>query len=912
MIVAVTHRKPQPHLFFNSPMSVPWHQLSLEEVWEHLETNPHKGLLEEEAARRQAAQGPNRIAEEERRPLYEKILAQFKSPLVYVLLIAGAFTVVLGEYLDAIVIAVALLINVIVGVLQEERASRAFEKLRASQHTRAIALRGGKKHNIPAEDLVTGDIVLLEAGWKVPADVRLIEAKELRVNEAALTGEWLAVRKEPGVLPTDTPLAERTNMLYMGTLVTEGSGKGVVVACGDATEVGTIAAALGSVEEGATPLQRKLQGLAHFLAYGIAAIAAGIFALGVVRGEPLEEMLLIGVAIAVAAIPSGLPAAVTVVLAIGMEEILKRGGLVRNLLAAETLGSTTIILTDKTGTLTQAKMRVKEIHTESSLGTRDESADDWTRDDRFALECAVMVADAFVEEQEDAPRKLTVHGRPVEKAVVLAGLEAGISKAHLSEVWTRLDYLPFSSAQRFAAALYARAGKHERRLFVAGAPELLLEGATHFYRDGRKMKMAPEVRAAFLAQCDARSRDGLRLIGVGYREVAWHAFPDDKEEIPRDLVFAGFIALQDPLREDVADSIREVQEAGARVIMVTGDNIETARAVARRVGILAGANIAVRGEELARYDDDALYELLLRQVAVIARATPRQKLRMVEVLRARGEAVAMTGDGVNDAPALRAASIGVAVGSGTEVAKEASDLVLLNDSFTIITAAIEEGRRIIDNLRKIIAYLLSTSFSEVFVIAAALMVGVPLPLLPSQILWANIVQEGFMSFAFAFEKKDPHAMQRDPRSSSSQRMITPELRTLILAVSTVTGVFLVALYFSLRALSLPLGEIRTMMFVALSLGVIFFSFSLKSLDTPLWRINPFDNRYLLGALLVSISLLVAAVSLPALRTLLSLTPLTSFDLAILAGVGLFNLATIEIAKYLLFVRRYRKRPGLVE
>ncbi len=860
------------------------------------------GLSHEEVQRRRSTYGENVFAKAERHSLGRVVLRQFKNPLVVVLCAAVVVTLGLGEHLDALVIFLALLINVVVGTVQEERAGAAFERLSASQERRAIVLRDGARENIPARELVPGDVVLLEGGYAVPADARIFEEKDLRVNEAVLTGEWLAVAKQSGELGRDVPLAERANMVWMGTLIEAGYGRALVVATGSRTELGRIAESLSSIEEQRTPLQENMRRIAHLISYFIAAALALIFIVGVLRGEGIREMVFIAIAVAVAAIPTGLPAALTIVLAIGMETILKRGGLVRNLLAAETLGSTTVILTDKTGTLTEARMRLAAL--QSYAGIRDASHVP-LGDNRFLLELAVMASDAFIEEDENDRTKLTVHGRPIEKAVVLAGLEVGVVQGLVHNDFPRLDYLQFTSARRFGASLHKNPHKKTNRIVLTGEPETLIE-ASAFVRLADKREQASEaIKVRFRERLAELAREGKRVIGVAYRDASFDSMPEEGpgvHELLKNVVFAGLLVFEDPVRPEVAAAIREVRGAGAQVIMLTGDNPETARTIAAEVGItVPGDELVVHASELEQWTDEELYEKL-KVVRAIARALPATKLRIARVLRARGEVVAMTGDGINDAPALRAASIGVAVGSGTEVAKEASDLVLIDNSFSVIVAAIEEGRRIIDNLKKIIAFLLSTSFSEIILIAGALAGGAAIPLTPVQILWANIVGGDLVSFAYAFEKKDPTAMRRNPRNAAAKNIVTRELVWLILILSVVSGLTSIALYYLLLSWRIPMEEIRTVLFVTIALDSIFFSFSLKAFDTPVWRIKPFENVHLLGALAVSLGLLLMALSVPAMRALLSLAPLTMFELGLLAGVGLANLAVIEAAKWFIFER----------
>lgn len=879
-----------------------WERLSIDEVRRLLAVDLRDGLTHEEVQRRTELYGHNELRRVEYDNILEIIGRQFKSPLVLVLCAAGIITFLLGEHVDSIVIFLALLINVVVGTLQEERAGKAFEKLNASQERHAVVFRNGVRENILATQLVPGDILLMEGGYFIPADVRIIEEKDLRVNEAALTGEWLAVAKQSDSLDEDKPLAERTNMAWMGTLIEAGYGRGVVVATGARTQLGQIATELTTIDEQVTPLQKNIRSIARFISYAIAGALALIFVIGIARGEGLREMLFIAIAVAVAAIPTGLPAALTIVLAIGMETILKRGGLVRNLLAAETLGSTTIILTDKTGTLTEAHMKLSALY--SYQGVRDHIASP-QHDNRFLLELAVLASDAFIEEKEDAPNKLTVHGRPIEKAVVLSGLEAGVVQSLLLSEYPRIDYLQFTSARRFGASLHRNPHKKTNRLIITGEPETLLNAATAVRLDGKREKATEHEKNRFTETLESLAREGKRVIGVAYRDASFDEIPEEGPDVHdclKNVVFAGLVVFEDPIRREVSGAIAEVRGAGAQVIMITGDNPETARYIAREVGITQpGDELVIRGVEIEEWDDQTLYTKL-QATRVIARALPAHKLRIARVLKANGEVVAMTGDGINDAPALRAASIGVAVGSGTEVAKEASDLVLIDNSFSVIVAAIEEGRRIIDNLKKIIAFLLSTSFSEIILIAGALAGGVAIPLTPVQILWANIVGGDLVSFAYAFEKKDPTAMRRDPRSARAKNIVTKQLVSMIVILSLVSGITTIALYYWLLGKGVPMEEIRTIMFVTLSLDSIFFSFSLKALDTPVWRINPFDNKYLLGALGVSMSLLLLALSFGPMQRLLSLVPLAAWEIGLLLCVGLVNLAAIELTKWLYFER----------
>lgn len=884
--------------------TVGWHTVSKSATLSHFSVAEDTGLSNEVVLERQSQYGRNILAKKRTLGALGLVLKQFKSSLVLILLGAGIITLFLDHTLDAIIIFIALTINVVIGFFQEQRASQAFEKLNSTQEQYATVIRNGKKSILSSLELVPGDIVVLEAGMYVPADMRLVTDKGLSVNEAALTGEWIAVEKDSTKERKDTtPLAERENMVWMGTLVANGYGVGVVVETGMRTQVGAIANQLTLVEERETPLQQNIRRIARFLLYVIGGAVFFIFLLGILRGESVSEMFLVAIAIAVASTPSGLPAAVTIVLAIGMESILKKGGLVRNLLGAETLGSTTIILTDKTGTLTEAKMKVSGLY---SLEGIEEKIIGPTGDNLTLLSAALLSSDAFIENKGADVEELVVQGRPMEKALIFAGIDDGIMQDGLLKESPRLDFLTFSSSRRFSASLHKNPEQGGNMLYVSGAPEEILARATFVYHKHKIQKLTPAIRATIVRTQNKMSSEGLRFVALAQKETGLTHIPDEgtdaKRPLVQELVFVGLIAFSDPVRADVADSIKSVQGAGIRVVMVTGDNPKTAKKIALEVGIAKENDKVLTGNDIEALNDEELYNAIVK-TSVFARVLPEQKLRIARILKDHNEVVAMTGDGVNDAPALQSADIGIAVGSGTEVAKAASDIVLLNNSFTIITSAIAEGRRIIDNLRKIVSYLLSTSFSEIALIGGALAFGAPLPLLPGQILWANIVEEGFMSFAFAFEKAGGGVMTRSPHSASAGLVLSRDIKKLIAVISIITGVLLIVLYAILHALNLPIEEIRTFMFVALSLDSIFFAFSFKSLHRPIWKISFFDNWYLFFALSGSIAVLLGALLLPPLQTLLSLTPLTAIEMVALLGIGLLNLASIEIVKYFLFERR---------
>ena len=784
------------------------------------------------------------------------------------------------------------------GVLQEGKASRAFDTLASSQVKMATVHRNGRLHQIEASLLVPGDIVELSDGGQVPADIRLLKTKKLAINEAAMTGEWLAVNKSTEPVAVGAPFAERNSMAWMGTFVSKGSGVGVVVATGDRTELGSIAGGIDSVEDPETPLQKEMARVSRIMLMIIGVLVVLIFIIGLIQDRSLTNMLLIAIAVAVASVPEGLPAAVTIILAVGMEALLKRGGLVRNLLAAETLGSTTFVLTDKTGTLTEAKMAVAGIiHSERTYhGVGPKWKDDMVARDLF--DTALCATAAFVDEIE-TENKSELRGDPVECSILESAHSIGINMEGDTARGRRIDYLAFTSENRFAAGLTPYGDGF--RLCVNGAPEYLLEYAESARTTAGVVPMTSAERERFESEIEVATKEGKRLVGVGFRMVNYQDIPEQTEGLLDGLVFLGVVVLADPIREGVAEAIAGVLGAGAKIALITGDNPETALSIARKVGIAGADSIALVGTELEKMSDGELLDVL-HNVRVFARVLPKQKLRIAQVLQEAGEVVAMTGDGINDAPALRRANIGIAIGSGTEVAKEASDLVLMNDSFATIHAAIEEGRRIISNLRKIVGYLLSTSLSEVVLIGAALLIGAPVPILPAQILWANIIEEGLMSVAFAFERGEKGAMKRKPHDIRAEGILSRDMLKFIAVVVVILGLLLVVLYSIVHSMNLPIEELRSIMFLAVAMDSLFIAFAFRSLTVPLWRVPLRDNIFFVGSFMLSLLLLVMAVTVPFLKHILSYETVTFMEFMLVLLFSVLTLGTIEIAKWVFFAR----------
>jgi len=845
-----------------------WHNLEIKEVKKLLRTDIERGLDEKEVEIRQREFGKNKLPEEKPLSSLRIFLEQFRSPLIYILVIAGIITLILKDYTDAIVIFGAVFLNTTVGFIQENKASQTLRALKKVVRHEAEVKREGNLKIIDSTELVPGDIIILNPGDKVPADGRIVDSHDLKINEMALTGEWIAAKKKPEVLPRETPLADRDNMVYMGTIVEDGKGKAIVTETRIQTEIGKVAALIRETPEEKTPYQKKVIHLSKLIGILIVFVSFLIFVLGITTGRELFEMFLTAVAVAVAAIPEGLPVAITVILALGMQRILKKQGLVRKMIATETLGSTSVIATDKTATLTEGKMKVDEV-----IG------------DRFlALKAAVLTSEAFIENPQDPKEKWRIRGRPTDRALLEAGIEIGIDRKREFEK-KKIAELLFNPINKFAAALYEE--NNEKVLYVCGAPEKILGLCT----------LTEEEKVRLEKQLDSLAEKGLRIVASASRKIRnWKLEIRNLQDFCKNLVFAGFITLKDPIRPEAKEAIKICRQAGMRPIIVTGDHKLTAKAVATELGFKIGEENILEGQGLDKLSDKD-FEKILPEVQIYARVEPRHKMRIIEAWQERGEVVAMTGDGINDAPALKQADIGVALGSGTEVAKETSDLILLNDSFSIIVAAVEEGRAIVDNIRKVITYLFCSAFTEVLLVGTSIFAGWPLPILAAQILWINLIEDGPLSLALAFEKKEKDLMQQKPGGHDIS-LLTREMKALIFVIGIITDLLLIGLFFWLFKFSgYEISHIRSVIFAGLAIDSIFYIFSCKSLRKNIWQIDLFSNRFLILSWIFAILVLVAGLYLPVLQTLLRTEPLNLFDWQLILGLGFLNIFLIEATKW---------------
>ena len=848
-----------------------WHNLSIDEAVKTLRSDIKEGLTGKEVEIRQREFGKNLLPEEKPLSKLKIFFGQFQSPLIYILIIAGIVTLILKDYTDTVVIFGAVFLNTLVGFIQENKASQALRALKKIVKHTAEVLREGNLKIIDSQEIVPGDIVILNPGDKVPADGRIIESYNVKINEMALTGEWLAAKKNPEVLSKEAPLADRDNMVYMSTVVENGKGKVIVTETGKNTQIGKVAIMIRETQEEKTPYQKKLAHFSKIVGIVIGVICIGIFIEGMVTGGEFVEMFTTAVAVAVAAIPEGLPVAMTVILALGMQRILKRKGLVRRLASAETLGSTSIICSDKTATLTEGKMKVAEVMGDKFL----------------ALKTAVLTSEAFIENPDEPKEKWIIRGRPTDRALLEAGIEIGIDRKREFEA-KKIAEIPFNPINKFSAALYQE--KKENFLYVCGAPEKILELSN--LSDSEKEEWKEKLKN--LAQ------KGLRVVATAYK--SWIEDGPLSTDLIRDLSFVGFITLKDPIRKEVKEAIKVCQQAGMKPIIVTGDHKLTTKAVAEELDLKIEEENILEGVELDKLSDKE-FEKVLDKIQIYARVEPKHKLRIIEAWQKRGEVVAMTGDGINDAPALKQADIGLALGSGTEVAKEISDLVLLNDSFSIIVAAVEEGRAILDNIRKVTTYLLTDSFTEIILIGGSLLISwltkTPwfLPVIAVQILWVNLIEDGPLGLALAFEPKEKDLMQQKPGGHSIP-LLTREMKGLIFIIGLVTDFLLLGLFFWLLKYSnYEFIHIRSILFTGLAIDSLFYIFSCKSLRQNLWQINLFSNKFLIFSWFFGILMLLLALYLPPLQILLKTAPLNFFDWQIILLLGFLNIFLIEATKW---------------
>lgn len=862
-----------------------WHSIEPDEALKRLESST-SGLTSAEAQQRLAEYGPNAIPEERRRSLMVMLVGQFADFMIMVLLLAAVISGFIGEPQDTIAILVIVLLNAIIGAVQEFRAERAVATLRKMAAPEAQVLRAGQTISLAASELVPGDVVLLEAGNVVPADMRLLEVEEMEVDESALTGESLPVNKrETRLNEIDLPLSDCHNLAFKSSLITRGRGKGVVIATGLGTEIGRIAELLRSETGVKTPLQVRLTRFGRYLSLAILAICVVVFIAGLLQGQPILLMFLTAVSLAVAAIPEALPAVVTISLALGARKLSQHNALVRNLPAVETLGSVTYICADKTGTLTQNRMTVELFFAD---GERHESFPDAQARVGFAELGQALALNNDVAEKDGKPA-----GEPTELALFEVAHQAGFNKDALEQMKPRLAVIPFDSKRKQMTTLHQ--SPEGVVAYIKGAPERVLAQCNKAVRNDRPVPFEPE---AVLTEAAQLAHEGYRVLALAKREFTALPEPLNPETTEHDLTFLGLVALIDPPRPEVPQAVADCLTAGITPVMITGDHPGTAMAIARRLGITDDDQAMLSGDELAKLPDEK-FSRVVKSVRVYARVTPEQKIRIVKALQVNGEFVAMTGDGVNDAPALKRAGIGVAMGQkGTDVAREASDMVLLDDDFATIVSAVRSGRRIFDNIRKFIKDTMSSNSGEIWTLFLAPFLGLPIPLLPIHILWINLVTDGLPGLAFAAEPAENDIMQRVPRPPE-ENIFAHGMWQHIFWVGLVVGG--ISVTSQAWAISREVAYWQTVVFTVLTVSQLFHSLAVRSESESLFSLGLFSNLPMLAAVILTLFLQMVVIYTPALNTIFHTQPLPMFDLAVCLILSSVVFGAVEIEKWL--VRR---------
>ena len=941
-------------------LSVTWHALTAEDVLRQLDTQAQAGLTSAEAAQRLERFGPNQLAEKPRPTFFHLVLAQLNNFVVILLIAAALISALLGEWIDAGAILAIVVLNSVLGVVQESRAEEALAALKKMAAPEAHILRDGLRISVPAHDLVPGDIVFLEAGNFIPADLRLLDAVNLRIEEAALTGESVAVQKTASsVIAPDASLGDRKNTAFMGTLVSYGRGSGVVVSTGMHTQLGLIADMLQAVDQESTPLQQRLDQLGKILGWGALIVCALVFAIGILRAvlnssftiERMVELFMIAVSLAIAAVPEGLPAVVTISLALGMREMVRRHALIRKLASVETLGSATVICSDKTGTLTQNAMTVTRLWVDGS--NFEISGAGYVPQGDFmlagskidlqqypaaltALWIGALNNDSKIEsvEDEDGKPVYRIIGDPTEGSILVAAAKAGVLQAALGVAYPRSQEIPFDSDRKRMLTIHAI--KHpdpadsspihsdtQRSWYaiaVKGAPDVVMDLCSAYQKmDDVSAPLDEAARKRILAANDNMTRSALRVLGLAYRLVPTVA-PQEvhSAEMEKDLIFAGLVGMIDPARAEVQPALEKARAAGIRTIMITGDYPNTARAIAESIHLLRPTHRVMTGAELSLLDDKAL-TAAVEETDVFARVSPEHKMRIVDALRANDEVVAMTGDGVNDAPAIKRADIGIAMGiTGTDVAKETADMVLTDDNYASIVSAIEQGRVIYNNIRKFVFFLLSSNVAEIMIIFLPTLAGLPIPLTAIQLLSLNLITDGAPALALAMEKGDPDVMSVPPRPKKESILNGPIqvgilIQTVTQTFATLTA-FILGLVWTAQAAGTEIGSswlsflfefnwqsinistAETMAFATLSMCEIFRAYTVRSERVSLFSLGVFSNQWMQYAVGFSFVVLLLICLVPGLQIIFNTTYLTLTEWEVVVSLALIPAVVEELTK----------------
>lgn len=893
-----------------------WYALRSTEAAEILNTSLSEGLSSETAQQRLKEFGYNELVGKKGPTLFEMFLDQFKDFLVIILIVASLISILIGEVIDSLVIIFIVILNAVLGVVQEYKANKALDALKKMAAPEAKVIRDSMVQVIPARELVPGDLVLLEAGNYVPADLRLVECINLKIDESALTGESVPVEKNAEkVLNGEVPLGDRINCAFMGTVVTYGRGKGIVVSTGMKTEIGMIATMLESYEEEITPLQKKLEETGKVLGIASLVICGVVFLMGLFRGIPFLEIFMTAISLAVAAIPEGLPAIVTIVLALGLQRMVKRNAIIKKLHAVETLGSTTVICSDKTGTLTQNQMTATKIFTDgqffSITGEGYRPFGDFYLNDKkidprsnpaleMLLKIGALCNDAKLEEisqEQDSP-SWRILGDPTEGALVVAAAKAGLVTSELEKSEPRVKEIPFDSDRKLMTTIHPCGGKYVA--YVKGAPDVLLSRSKYIYKTNQILPLTQDDIEEINAANKTMASQALRVLALAYRPLEKLPEEPKSEDIEKELIFVGLIGMIDPPRPEAIEAIKICKQAGIRPVMITGDHKDTAVAIAKELGLLENETGVLTGAQLDSITDEELLKES-KKVSVYARVSPIHKLRIVDAIKSNGHIAAMTGDGVNDAPALKKADIGVAMGiTGTDVAKETADMILVDDNFASIVAAVEEGRVIYSNIRKFIFFLLSCNIAEILIIFVSMLAGLPIPLKPIQLLWINVLTDAFPALALGMENKEPDIMQRPPRKPE-EPIIDGKMRWQIAIQSIFMTVAVIGVFVYALKTTADLEKARTFAFTTLIFSELLRAYTSRSETYSVFKIGFFTNRFMVLGTSISLILLLAVIYIPFLRTVFDTTYLTFMEMDIIILFGLIPFASAEISK--IFLRK---------
>lgn len=860
-----------------------WYSSSLEEVSKKLKTNINIGLSGEEAQKRFERYGPNNLKEKEKESIFVKFIKQFNDFMIITLIIAAIISAVVSklngeaDYIDSIIIVAIVIFNAIMGLVQEQKAEKSLEALKKMSAPNAKVRRNGRVQEIDATMVVPGDIVILEAGNYVPADCRLINSYNLKIEESALTGETIPSLKDSSkILKENTAMGDLCNMVFATTIVVNGHGEAIVVETGMNTRVGKIAGMIIEDESPETPIQKKLAEVGKILAIASIIICVLIFVIGIFKKIPIIEMFMTSVGLAVAAIPEGLPAIVTIMLSIGVTKMAKKNSIIRKLPAVETLGSSSVICSDKTGTLTQNKMTVTEVRNCFGRANSNER--------KFIFELGTMCTDTT---EERINGKLGFVGEATEVAISNAAMEEGVSKSFLYDEMKRINDIPFDSKRKMMTTIHKYGNGY--RIITKGAPDVLLKRCSNCYSGGQIVPIFSK-KDDINEQNNQMAEKALRVIAVAYKDV--EKLPE-MQDVEKDLIFCGLIGMIDPPREGVKEAVRTCRRAGIKTVMITGDHLQTAKAIAKELGILKRGDLAIDGETLERMSQHELEQNIM-DYSVFARVSPEHKVRIVKAFQSTGAVVAMTGDGVNDAPALKNADIGIAMGKGgTDVAKNAADMILLDDNFVTIVEAVKQGRNIYDNIKKAIHFLISTNIGEIVTIFFGLVLGIKSPLLAIQLLWINLVTDSLPAIALGLEKEEENIMSRLPRNPK-KNLFADGLWWKIMIEGAMLGMFtLLAFSIGNRLYSVEVG--RTMAFLTLGILELVHSFNIKS-EESIFKIGVFENKYLIGALVLGVILQVIVVVISPLAQIFSLVPLTGIQWLYTVLIAIAPIPIVEIQK----------------